>query len=115
MLGNPAGALLLDRLTYTRGTHTHTHPLPPRDRIVSPENTVIMPKTVDTMRSRGLRRVATATVTGCRGEKDARSILCEEPGMPFAVVAMQVPVAGMEVPVVETRDWPGFAVHYGAT
>ena len=74
-----------------------------------------MPKTVDTMRSRGLRQVATATVTGRRGEKDARSILCEEPAMPFAVVAMQVPVAGMEVPVVETRDWPGFAVHYGAT
>ena len=77
MLGNPAGALLLDRLTYTRGTHTH--PLPPRDRIVSPENTVITPKTVDTMRSRGLRQVVTATVTGGRGEKDTHSPFCDEP------------------------------------
>lgn len=36
----------------------------------------MMPTTGDTMRSRGLRRVATATVTGRRGEKDAHRSHC---------------------------------------
>lgn len=34
---------------------------------------------VDTIRSRGLRRVVAATVTGRRGDKDTHSLFWEEP------------------------------------
>ena len=92
MLGNPAGALHLGRPAYTRGTHTPTPPRPlpppppltpppppPRDRIASTDLGTITALCVDTVRSRGLRWVVTATVTGRRGEEDAHSLFCDQP------------------------------------
>ena len=84
--GEPRGRLALGP------PHRHPRPPPPppppptpttttttRDRIVSTASRPITSLCVDTIRSRGLRWVVTATVTGRRGEEDAASLFCNYP------------------------------------